>query len=689
MTKKILPVLFSVVLLLFLLPSVAAQAAVKEAHATDHASFMKALNDSSVDKIILDNDIQLDKPGNAGTPGGDASLMIPEHTHGLVIDGTGNQHQLLVHNGGIILGGNTTFQNLTINLSSSVRNGIIANGHTLTLENVKKGQTSAWSIHLFCGTIDGYNSSGKVPDAGTHGQIILKGTNQVGQIFAGNFVGKGTSTNKTWAKPSTIIVEQVEKTNINGSLGPIYGCGASEPEQDGQGDAIFGTPKDHPVTGKVTIQLGSTTVLKPKSVTVNGAAAENNAAKVILYLDGNMHTPTLENLSALEIHSGYFSAQNGLSFASYSNAPKAIKLAQGAKLDLSGISSSTPLNFGRFEGGGILILGKDQCVNFSGPVTGTTQVAIGRLTTHNESGIRPSTGHIYLTAPASTAKNAFHLLPYANNPEDKLQPNEKGEWAVSESGGTKPQIILSKFELDTPQVMEDEVLIPVLTGNISGDLLEFGTLPYKLEVSGKFISVPDSSGNYFCTFLAYNTENRSSSLHFSLALVEDENQDLHPYLSIKSGNPDSPSILPGTYDFKIHIEKKYIQNASSNVACPIKFTIPASSTGYSLGDLHYQRNGAPVLLTSNAALPHEVLNLDVSLTGESGKTVSAFVASYDKDGRMLKTAVQSGTISTNTLTLNLSGALNNTKGNISTVKVFLLDEHNAPLCAAKAVAGLR
>lgn len=673
MTKKFLPVLFSVVLLLFLLPSVAAQAAENVKYVKDKNEFTTALADKTVDKIILQSNIQLEQPSD------DRSLMIPQHTNGLVIDGNGKE--ITVNHGGIILGGNTTFQNLTLKLASSVRNGIIANGYTLTLQDVKNVTSpSPWSIHLFCGTMDGYNSSGTVPAAGEHGKIILKGTNEVGQVFAGNFVGKGPAKNKTWSKPSTIIVEQT-----GGNLGTIYGCGASEPKEAGQGDAISGTPETYPVTGAVTIQLGSPTMTNPRSVTVDGAAAKSNAAKVIINVDDNMYNPKLENLSSLEIRSGYFSAEKGLTFDSYSNAPKEIKLAKGAKLDFSGVSSSTPLNFGRFEGGGILILGEKQRVNFSGPVTGTTQVAIGRLTaSQNESGKAPVKNHIYLTTPTSTATNAFHLLPYANNVDDVLKPNEKGEWAVSESGGTKPQITLSRFDLGIPQIMGNEVLIPVTTGLSPDDINTFSTLPYQLEVPGTSSSLLSPAHDNSCTFTVKNASAQSTELRFSLEVMEDKGQKLQPYLWIESENADS--IPSGTYRFKIHIDKAYIQGATGTTVKNIEFTIPASSSGYSLGDLHY---GSSQVLTSNAVLPKDVLDLDVSLTGESGKTVSAFVASYDKNGRMLRTVIQTGTIANNTLTLKLSKALNNTKGNISTVKVFLLDEHNAPLCAAKAVSGLR
>lgn len=669
MTKKTLPLLFSVVLACVLLLSVTAQAAEKEAHVNSHATFIKALQDTSVTKITLDQDIQLAKPGSEGMPGGDASLMIPKHTNGLVIDG--NNNQLTVHNGGIVLGGNTTFQNLTLNLTSSVRNGIIANGYTLTLKDVKKGPTSAWSTHLFCGTVLGYNSTAnQVPASGAHGEIILKGNNDVGQVFAGNLRDKGSSLTDPWAHSSTITVEQT-----SGTIGTILGCGASEP--DVGGNDISGTPQTHPVTGEVTIQLGSPSVAySKKTITINGAAAEHNAAKLVLYLGEYRYGSKIENISALEFHSGHFSVQNGLAFF-----PKEIKLSAGTKLDFSSVTQPSTLSFGSLDSqDGMLILGQNQQVSFSDSVTGTTQVAIGGVTSQGGSSKLPNKKNMYLKAPTSTAKNAFRLLPY-NGSTDVLQPNEQGEWFVGKAGETTPQIVLPKFELGAPQIMGNEVLIPVTTGLAPDDIDAFTALPYHLLVAGKSIS-PTADNS--CTFTITNTAGQSAELHFLLELMSDESQNMNPCLWIEFTDPDS--VPSGTYTFTMQVDKKYIQNASAPLSYPIEFTIPAApSSGYSLGELRYDSSE---VLAPNAALPHKVMNLDVSLTGENGKTVSVFVTAYDKDGRMLSSTVQKGTISANALTLTVNSALDNSKGNIAVVKAFLMDANNAPLCEAKAVTGL-
>lgn len=677
MTKKTLPLLFSVVLACVLLLSVTAQAAETEKTVGDAASFMAALDNANVSKIILANDIRLERPGAAGTPGGDASLMIPKHTNGLVIEG--NRHELTVHNGGIILGGNTTFQNLSLTLTSFVRNGIMANGHTLTLENVKNIQSQRLSIHLFCGTMLDYNgTTNQVPTSGTHGKIILKGNNEIGQIFAGNLRDRGSSQTTPWAHPSTITVEQT-----GGTIGTIFGCGASESTVNGEGDVVSGTHQSHPVTGNVTIQLGSPSVPKPKTVMINGAASNTNAAKVSLYLDGNMHTPKLDNISALELNSGYFCAERGLSFASYADSPKKITLAQGTKMDISSVTEPSPLLIGSLDSqDGMLILGQNQQVSFSDSVTGTTQVAIGGVTAQGGSSKLPNKKNMYLKAPTSTAKNAFRLLPY-NGSTDVLQPNEKGEWFVGKAGETTPQIVLPKFELGAPQITGNIVTIPVTTGLAPDNIDTFTALPYHLLVAGKSISpIADNS----CTFTITNTAGQSAELHFSLELMDSDSQDQLPCLWIEFTNADS--VPAGTYTFTMQIDKKYIQGATTLTSHTISFTIPAApSSGYSLGELTYGTSKDP--LSSNAVLPREILDLEVSLTGENGKPVSVFVTAYDQNGRMLSSAIQSGTISANTLTLKLTGALDNRNGKIAAVKAFLMDAHNAPLCGAKSVDGLR
>ena len=43
---------------------------------------------------------------------------------------------IVIRRGGVLLGADVTFSNVTVNFTSNIRNAMIANGHTLTLEKI-------------------------------------------------------------------------------------------------------------------------------------------------------------------------------------------------------------------------------------------------------------------------------------------------------------------------------------------------------------------------------------------------------------------------------------------------------------------------------------------------------------------------------------------------------------------------
>ena len=99
---------------------------------------------------------------------------------------------LSLRTGGILLGADAVFTGVTLDFTSNVRNAIMANGHTLTLDNVKASNAS---VNLFCGGLipAGYETF-TVPSPGPAGEIIVKGSTNLqakthlgdGSIFAGN-----------------------------------------------------------------------------------------------------------------------------------------------------------------------------------------------------------------------------------------------------------------------------------------------------------------------------------------------------------------------------------------------------------------------------------------------------------------------------------------------------------------------
>ena len=113
-----------------------------------------------------DNDtITISGSGHAGDEhGGDQPWIIDKP---LTIEGG----KITLWTGGIILGADVTFKNVELSFDSYVRNAIIANGHTLTLENVTAANHS---FNLFCG--------GLIPASYETGDFILPTSGNEGKI---------------------------------------------------------------------------------------------------------------------------------------------------------------------------------------------------------------------------------------------------------------------------------------------------------------------------------------------------------------------------------------------------------------------------------------------------------------------------------------------------------------------------
>lgn len=77
--------------------------------------------------------------------------------------------------GGIILNADVSFRNMEISFDGFIRNAIMANGHTLILEDVSCA-AGARPLHLFCGGL--YGSNGAEGTPGEEGKIILRGGSQ-------------------------------------------------------------------------------------------------------------------------------------------------------------------------------------------------------------------------------------------------------------------------------------------------------------------------------------------------------------------------------------------------------------------------------------------------------------------------------------------------------------------------------
>ncbi len=430
MKKRILALFTCLALCLSLLPTAAlAQGGNTltvggDGTGADYKYFTEALNNANNgDTITL--------LGNAGAfvpegQGNDIPLVIDKQ---LTINGNG--HTLTVWYAGILLGADVTFDNLTINLSNAFSNAIYANGHRLTLNQVRNEQATGATanvIHLFSGGVANNTGWDGLAQAGSHGQIIIRGSNnRLGDIFAGNW--SYTDTSSTYSGPSTITVEE----SAGGTIGNIYACGAYEPTGTGNSNDILPNSDKFPVTGEVTINLSNGAV-----GTVYGETGGSSNAKVVYnssisYSRGSR----LEDVTSLEVKRGYFAPGKANTLDTLDGV--AITLASGARLDLRNVSS--PIAPASWSGdGGVLEIGKDQALYIMGSVTGSTKVAIGGLWGAELAQGAANTDYFYIRAGQALGTEFTFLPKTAGGTAPEWSAADKG-WQLASSGsggGTKP-----------------------------------------------------------------------------------------------------------------------------------------------------------------------------------------------------------------------------------------------------------
>lgn len=349
---------------------------------------------------------------------------------------------------GIVLAADVTFQNVALSFNKNARNAVIANGHTLTLENVKCANVS---FNLFCGSlINSNNEPFTIPSPGSVGVINIRGKTNLqnkdtfgtGNIYAGNLSmgGMSAGTSVPDAPPNEFNGSaeiNIEDSESSTALGTVYACGAQQ--KNPASDPPLATKRTYPDPDNYTVS--GTVTIRGKVPNVEGAGSA--AADVIYRGGGSQVTRTYTDISSLAVDAGDLA----LTPESRFRDDRAVSLASGAKLNLTQFEGIPNLDIGDFDGSGFLILGQYQTLSIGGQVTGATKVAIDSLNSTNTQSMKlPVAGHTYIQAPNSSAGN-FVLLPYSGNPSMTLELDGSGNWTASNgtSGGDEDLITNFKF----------------------------------------------------------------------------------------------------------------------------------------------------------------------------------------------------------------------------------------------------
>lgn len=443
---------------------------------------------------------------------------------------------VFVRAGGIVLGEDVAFSNVTFHFPSGTEGGnfIAANGHTLTLEEISCAANS-YSFSLFCGTFTGKeHPTVSVPAPGVEGAIILKGavnlqsSNSTGNLYAGNVYrttdGNGTPE-KVFNGNAAISFAAFESTKSN--VGTFYACGAT------QTNSVAAKDETYTVSGNVSV-----TGALPN---VDGADCSN--VEAVYQGSGNQTERTFQNISSLSVEGGNLVLANDSWFPNDGT----LSLASDAKLNLSKFTDPVP----DFHGNnGLLILGTNQTLMINGHVTGTTKVAIGDTTFDDSASSSTATaGHTYISALNSTDGN-FQLLPYSTQPNMTLVRDAGGNWTATNSSSSGDEDLVQDFSFDTTAVTAkagEDVTFPLTVTGTTSAPTYLDYIPLNINVNG-YACNRTSSEQAGETIYTYT----SRSGEFTMEITAN---DL--VVSI------APSCSPDTYTIRIIVPKEYATGGKS------------------------------------------------------------------------------------------------------------------------------
>lgn len=610
MKKRLISLATVLALCLTFLPVGAfAQDRAQETTVTDWTEFERALQDPSCTMIKLGKDISSPQGSS------DDAVFIGQPSRELTINGNG--YQMTLNAGGIVLGGNTTMENLTIKFANATRNAIIANGYTLTLNNITNAQ-QVYPINVFCGAITDYNSSNQnqLPSSGTHGQLIVQNKCELGDIFAGSMSDGPTdaqATENEFKGQATITLEQSFDQGSS-KIGRIYAHGAREPRDGSNPGGMIPDPDKYQVSGSVKINIYGS---KAKEIDGNTGKDQTTKASVAYHGSNNLDASMqLVNLGGLIVESGELEPKSGSSFA-----PDAvITVKPGAKLSFK--QYPNPLTIGDFSGGGGISLEPSQHLQINGAISGQTKVAIGGFKGEDASWGTPQNGKVQITAPQSQS-GAFTLL--AQN--FHLEWGSGGTWTVK-SGSVTPTVTeVKNFKITSPKnvsktqaEMIEEYFDASCEFTDASTQKDFTLVPlkYTVAVGGNTYSAATQPG-----------ANTATIAELNLSFEHGGDDQSGAYIYIARANPDQ--VIPaGDYTIQIDVPLVGGNKATETITLHVTGDAPLPPTPPHQHQWKITAQGEKLLAVCNGAGTCDLGNkADVTLIAPSdliysgqGKVVS-------------------------------------------------------------------
>lgn len=388
--------------------------------------------------------------------------------------GSSVRSDLLIRKGGIVLGANVIFKDLTISLCSAYHAVICANGYDLTLDNSSGGKGTR-VIHLAGGSLSDISASSLSPASGEHSRIVISGSKtNFGNVYAG-------SINGSFDKPVDIIVDNVSSTN----LGKIYASGAKEGNYNGDNFLDPDNEPDSPIAsadmflsaGNVSIELNDSAIKM-----IDGRTGGSTNASVMISTT-YLYECSIQNVNSITV-------KKGILAPIVCNEGADINIFEEGTFDVSAINDFKPFNVNNFTGaGGTLILDKDDCLKINGTVSGTADLKISKGAGVN-SGVTEY-NHLYIDTSTCMGDGVFTFLHPHPMQEDIKLVKEPDGWRTSSKPENSDVIMLTKFEVAEPEIIVKQSEINKYGGKIIKIIAEYtddtyiqdiGMIPLEYEV---------------------------------------------------------------------------------------------------------------------------------------------------------------------------------------------------------------
>lgn len=360
---------------------------------------------------------------------------------------------LQVRSGGIVLGGDVTFENVNLNFENRVHDAIFANGHTLELINVSRSNGSR-EVDLFGGQL--YDEQSKrayaLDKKGTNSKILIQmddpklaqhSSVHFGNIYAG-------SMNGSFDGNVTVSIESKNYTSDK-FIGEVYASGADATPPGNMLDIVEPVPpKANPAYitgGTVTFDFDSLPLRFSNSVMVIDGNTGAGGGKTSLSVSVPSPTGNLElkNISSLTVNKGTIQPST-LTGKDNTNPLDSITIKNDAGLDLSK-SNQKDFTTGILSGQGTLILKRDGSLNVTTTFNDSTLTFQTEGAWNGKSGIVIA-DHTYVTIP-SGSNGGFNFS--ANQAQDGwtfTNAFDSTKWTATKSGDAQDIPLLKHLDID-------------------------------------------------------------------------------------------------------------------------------------------------------------------------------------------------------------------------------------------------